>query len=159
MAVSIVDGWHGAPDLAARSDPCWQRLTWLVTSAVEQVVLELAQRRGRVVAPLRYGAQGWGVVIAGGARAREHDHGDAHWSAVWYSDPGDPPPVDDPDAGSIRFTDPRRGGSRALALCTVAPAAGAALLFPGWLRHEVLAYRGTRRRVSVSYNVTLTPGT
>jgi uncharacterized protein (TIGR02466 family) len=60
-------------------------------------------------------------------------------------------------SGAIRFEDPRlplmmAAPARAETFVTVAPRAGALLMWESWLRHEVLAGAGRGERLSISFN-------
>jgi len=99
----------------------------------------------------------WINIIAAGGAHTAHIHPHAVLSGTYYvSVP--------PGVGAIRFEDPR------LALMMAAPARKAAarrenrtfhavqprpgtlLLWESWLRHEVLAGRSRRERISISFN-------
>jgi uncharacterized protein (TIGR02466 family) len=99
----------------------------------------------------------WINVLSAGGAHTAHIHPRSVVSGTYYvSVP--------PGAGAIRFEDPR------LALMMAAPArkpaarkenrtfhvvqptAGTLLLWESWLRHEVLAGKSTRERISISFN-------
>jgi hypothetical protein len=89
-----------------------------------------------------------------------HEHGEAHWSTVYYVDAGDD---DAAESGLLAFVDPRRGGRTVPGVdlfpttFTVRPRTGSLVVFPGWLQHYVHPYRGSRPRVSISCNVVMEP--
>src|SRR5262249_2945098 len=109
----------------------------------------------------RYGLQAWAMVMRNGDYAILHDHGDAHWSCVYYADAGDADEAAHPQSGMLVFVDPRRGGRRIPLLdyspteFGVHPHAGQLVIFPASLQHYVHSYRGKRPRVSISCNVTM----
>ena len=58
--------------------------------------------------------------------------------------------------------DPRRGGRpipglESGATFTIRPRTGMLVVFPGWLQHYVHPYRGTRPRIAIACNVTMSP--
>ena len=60
-------------------------------------------------------------------------------------------------SGDIRFEDPRlplmmAAPPREAAFVTLEPRAGLLLLWESWLRHEVLAGKAKRERLSISFN-------
>ena len=97
----------------------------------------------------------WASVLKPGAAHSGHIHPHAALSGVVYvSIP--------PGAGALRLEDPRLplmmaapprradAGESARAFVTLAPAEGSIFIWESWLRHEVLAGKGTR--VSLSFN-------
>lgn len=162
---SIAGGWHGAPDLPQRPEPCWQALTRGVIGGVRAAATQRAAAVGAALpASLAFRCQGWGVVLGAGHYSEPHDHHESHWSAVWYADAGDPAPADQPLAGRLVFLDPRGpigpGGPVDLfpRTCAIAPERGLLVVFPGWLTHHVHPYAGGRPRVSVAFNVMIGAG-
>jgi uncharacterized protein (TIGR02466 family) len=150
---SVVGGWHSRADLPARGVSALDRLFESVVAQVRDVHSRLGS--GPPV-PVRYLLQAWATVLEQGHYAQVHDHADAHWSAVYYVDAGD---CDDESSGRISWINPV-GGHRALPGAQVVPTAfswlprtGQLLIFPGWLRHAVEPYRGTRPRIAVAANI------
>lgn len=156
-----VGGWHSAPDLGRRPEPCFQALLRAVVDQVGGVVRGLASDQGLAQVPAyRYGVTAWGMVLRDGHYVTIHDHGDAHWSTAYYVDAGDEAPA---PSGQLAFVDPRRSGRPIpeLALFPTSfdlePRTGALVIFPGWLQHHVHAYRGRRPRICISCNLTMEP--
>jgi uncharacterized protein (TIGR02466 family) len=159
LTVANAGGWHSLPDLGQRPEPCYRALFDLVVRHVSVAVGELARASGAAMLPrFRYGVHGWAVILDDGDYVILHDHGDAHWSTVYYVDAGD-----DGATGKIAFVDPRRGGRPIPGVelfpttFTVQPRASALIVFPGWLQHYVHPYRGARPRISISCNLVLEP--
>ena len=91
-------------------------------------------------------------VLFDGGFNKVHDHGDFTWSGVYYVDVGEA--GDDPNNGVLEFIDPRGGVAEAMKkVVRIQPAPGGLVLFPGWLKHYVLPYRGSRPRISIAFNV------
>ncbi|HWU89441.1 MAG TPA: TIGR02466 family protein [Kofleriaceae bacterium] len=154
-----VGGWHSAPDLSQRPQPCFQTLLRTVVDQVAGVVRALASDMGIAKVPAyRYGVTAWGMILRDGHYVTVHDHGDVHWSVAYYVDAGDDAPE---PSGRLAFVDPRRSGRSIPDLdlfpssFDIQPRTSALVIFPGWLQHHVHAYRGQRPRICVSANLTM----
>ena len=160
--VSNVGGWHSADNLASRPEECFRTVLDAIVAGARALTARIGEAAG--VAPLpEFGCElhAWGLILRSGDYAVLHDHGDSHWSAVYWVDAGDDDP-EHPESGRLVFVDPRRRGrplpERDLfsPVAPVKPCAGALIVFPGWLQHYVHAYRGQRPRISISCNVVMT---
>ncbi|MES2639947.1 MAG: putative 2OG-Fe(II) oxygenase [Myxococcota bacterium] len=158
--VSNAGGWHSRPDLPNREEPV---LDALFGSMVEEV----RRFHGRVCQPpdapdahLRIVLQAWATVMERGDHVHVHDHADAHWSAVLYLDAGEMTGETD---GRLSWINPSGGHrnppGRPLSATSfhLTPEAGLLVIFPGWLRHSVFPYAGTRPRVALAANFELAP--
>lgn len=156
---SNIGGWHSRPDLALRPEECFRSLTQYIVGRVRETVDSLAQAMGQRLPAMRMSVQAWAMVMRNGDYTIPHDHADAHWSTVYYTDAGDTDDKVNPDSGLLAFIDPRHGGRPMPGLdllggtFTAQPRTGRLLVFPGWMYHYVHAYRGHRPRVAVSCNV------
>jgi putative 2-oxoglutarate-Fe(II)-dependent oxygenase superfamily protein len=164
---SNVGGWHSRPDLSQRPDACYRTLLQRIVGCVDGVVAELAAASGALPpgAPpprFRYGIHGWAMILGPADYVVLHDHGEAHWSTVYYVDAGDD--TGDATAGRLAFVAPGRGGRPVPGLelfpttFTIRPRTGSLVVFPGWLQHYVHPYRGSRPRISISCNLVLDAG-
>jgi uncharacterized protein (TIGR02466 family) len=160
IARSNVVGWHSTPNLSQRAEPCIVGLMEAIVQHVGQLVGVLAHGVGvTALPPYRYGVQGWAMILGDGDYVQVHDHGESHWSTVYYVDAGEE--GKNAESGKIAFIDPRHGGRPAPGLdlfpstFTIMPRTGALVIFPGWLQHYVHAYRGARPRISISCNVVM----
>jgi len=104
----------------------------------------------------------WASIYGKGDYCMPHSHIRADASVVYMLDPGDPDPTD-VYSGCLYFADPRIAWS-----CPVEPGrvvrpfipkmpAGAMVLFAGEYLHGVHTYRGNAPRITMSWNITLTP--
>lgn len=158
---SNVGGWHSLPDLSQRPVACLQALMRAIVAHVGELVRTLAAASAQAVPPFRFGVQAWAMIMRDGDYATLHDHGDAHWSCVYYVDAGDADLARHELSGVLVFLDPRRGGrpipglAMSASTFTVAPRTGTLVVFPGYLQHYVHAYRGDRPRISVSANLVM----
>ena len=143
-----------------RSDvPEVQALAQFCSQAVGGLVTELRRRLGRPEpAGLRIEMpESWFHITRDGGYHDVHLHPNCSWCGIYYVDPGDatltPPngcnrfyPPFEPnyhDYGTTAvFTDP----------ADVAPAEGTLVLFPSYLHHSAIVYRGTRDRIIASFN-------
>lgn len=153
---SNVGGWHSAPDLAQRPGGCFQAITDQVAEHVLDFSRQLA---GQPLDGYRLDVQGWAMIMRAGDYTVLHDHGDAHWSAVYWVDAGDPAPA---PSGRLVLVDPRRGGRPIPGVdipanTVIEPRTASLVVFPGWLQHYVHVYRGDRPRISLSWNLVLVP--
>jgi len=150
---SVVGGWHSRSDLPMRGDAA---LDVLFAAIVEQV----RQVHGAVASgedlQLRFMLQAWATVLEHGHYSQVHDHADSHWSAVYYVDAGDSEAA---SSGRISWINPV-GPHRELPAAQLTPTSfnctprtGLLAIFPGWLRHAVEPYQGTRPRIAVAANI------
>lgn len=124
-------------------------------------------RQGRPVS-IQWKANMWANVNRTGHGNEFHSHPGSFWSAVYYVDDGG---IDaDPSlGGELEFMDPRGPGpamyapqlaygSAGLSVGAnevVRPKSGRLVMFPAWLLHQVRPYRGTARRISIAFNLSL----
>ncbi len=159
---SNVGGWH-SPNLTERPEAYVRTLIQTIVGKVRETVQTLAQERQQSLPPMRMGVHAWAMVMRNGDYTIPHDHSEVHWATVYYADAGDADETAHPASGLLALVDPRTGGRPMPGLeilgttFTVPPRTGRLIVFPGWLRHYVHAYRGQRPRVSLSCNVVFEP--
>lgn len=105
----------------------------------------------------------WFHVTREGGQKTLHNHPNASWSMVYYVDGGD----EDLEnrSGVIQFYDPRGSAGMYQDPANMhlkreynfngvgyLPKAGMLLIFPSYLYHEVLPYRGKRPRINIAAN-------
>lgn len=161
---SNMGGWHSAPDLSTRDDPDLRALMDAIWAGVRTSVDALgASRSAGVGQSYRFGIQAWAMVMRAGDYIVPHHHAAAPLSGVLYLDAGEPATEIHPKSGRLTFIDPRNGIAPAdgldlfPALFEVRPRTASMAVFPGFVQHFVHTYQGGRPRVSVSFNVRLTP--
>lgn len=111
---------------------------------------------------LIYQHQAWVNINPPGSSNKVHYHANCHFSGIYYIS------LQAPECGSIFFRDPRVA-SRMLTYpvneeteftareVRMPPEAGRMYVFPGWLEHGVEVNESDRDRVSIAFNVLLTP--
>jgi uncharacterized protein (TIGR02466 family) len=154
-------GWHSPADLALRADPCYRAVMKVIVDHVSATQSKVLAAMGLSPSPCRVSAEAWAMVMHNGDYTIAHDHGDAHWSTTYYVDAGDADLDRTPDSGALALLDPRRGGRRIAGIdgstFTIRPRTGMLVVFPGWVQHYVHPYRGTRPRVAIACNLTMSP--
>jgi len=157
-----VGGWHSPADLALRADPCYRAVMKVIVDHVGATQSKVVAAMGLAPPPCRVAAEAWAMVMHNGDYTIAHDHGDATWSTTYYVDAGDADLERTPDSGALALLDPRRGGRPIAGIdpgstFTIRPRTGMLVVFPGYLQHYVHPYRGTRPRVAIACNLTMSP--
>jgi uncharacterized protein (TIGR02466 family) len=147
-------GWHSRMDLMTRPQSSFRALSDTILEHVRRAAAAATMADHDVDNACMVHA--WAMVMRRGDYTVLHDHGDAHWSTAYYADAGD-----GAASGALVFSDPRAGTGPAMtggcdsASYAIRPRTGTLVVFPGWLKHQVCAYDGTRPRVSISTNVVM----
>ena len=159
LSRSNVGGWHSDHDLLAWDIPAVKVLHRRILRMTAD--LTSATLRGAKGARFAFAIEAWANVARAGQYHLVHDHAGSHWSGVYYAATGTP----DADArfnGQLELLDPRSGtGMVPLHAGSfeernmVTPEPGLKVLFPSWLRHHVLPFKGTGERISIAFNVRL----
>lgn len=156
---SNVGGWHSRADLPTRGVPALDALFEALVAQVRDQHAQVAAEQGTPELAARFVLQAWATVMEAGHFVQVHDHADAHWSMVVYVDAGDDGEETADVGARIAWLNPV-GPHRSMPGVNLAPTAfelqprsGMAVIFPGWLRHWVQPYRGTRPRICIAGNV------
>lgn len=156
---SNVGGWQSQPDFLDLAEPCVIALRRHIVGLMRHVMALPADGDASRVDG-RLGVTGWANVNGAGDFNRVHDHPGSHWSGVYYVSLGQPDPGSELN-GAIEFLDPRPSanqpipGYRAGSAMAVPPAAGEFILFPSWIQHYVMPFRGAGERISVAFNASV----
>jgi uncharacterized protein (TIGR02466 family) len=152
-------GWHSRHDV----------LEWggEALAVVARAIVGLADAHthdSAAVPSVRRGwrLEGWANVIEGAGGHHRHVHPGCFWSAVYYVK------VDPGEGGELELFDPRgpqvemyapdlRIEGQGNGIHRIAPVAGQLVLFPSWLSHAVVPYRGDGRRITVAINLMAGP--
>ena len=154
---SNVGGWHSeGADLMSWGGPAIERLGGWILQATKDMT---AATSGLTTVTGRFTVWAWANVLYRGGYNFVHDHPRHGWSGVYYVDPGDNDSANEL-AGQIEFVDPRNlvaahplPGDPFSSEVRIRPETGMMLMFPGWLKHFVHPYQGSRPRISISFNV------
>jgi uncharacterized protein (TIGR02466 family) len=160
---SNVGGWHSEADM----------LNWGGDAAyqVADAAVRMAKRMTHFSEPEGAEAydwliQMWANVGGPGSANLTHTHPGNLFACVFYVDFGGDASED--TGGEFFLEDPRfpmtamhlpalrmRGsdGNPQRTVLNFRPDPGDLIMFPAWMRHGVLAYRGTRERISIAINV------
>jgi uncharacterized protein (TIGR02466 family) len=154
-------------DLFERDLPELRTLRAFCEAVVEQVARGLHENVWEPAARVRVQiVDSWFHITRDGGYHDVHSHAMCSWCGIYYVDIGDS--TLRPPNGINRFYDPRGNtesfsdlGTKYLreeSCVDMPPEDGALLLFPSYLRHSALPYRGTRDRIVVAFNASIQPG-
>jgi uncharacterized protein (TIGR02466 family) len=154
--ISNVGGWQSNNDLMRWQVPEVARLKDWINRAYGAV---MCSELGTEGFHSRYTVSAWANVNQSGDYNRSHLHSNNHWSGVYYVDAGRLDTAVMPN-GAIEFVDPRPAatvfglpGLDVPSTWTIHPDAGVMLMFPSWMRHSVLPFRGDGPRISIAFNL------
>jgi len=158
-ARSTIGGWRSGNDFMDRPEPCVRELATRAQTMVGEIT-ELMMKPGK----RRYHMEGWINLLGQGGYNSPHVHPNSTWSLVYYVTGNPPPATGDPGfSGKIELLDPRPGAAASYTVenamqsrTLLNPQAGAMLVFPSWLQHQVHPYHGPGERISVAINVLVT---
>jgi uncharacterized protein (TIGR02466 family) len=152
--------YESAFDLFKSDLPEVQALAKFCSQALGSLVMELRRRLNRPPAAgnLRIDMpESWVHITRDGGYHDMHLHPNCSWCGIYYLDPGDA--TLKPPNGVNRFYPPfgpnyHDFGTTALSTdpADVAPEEGTLVLFPSYLHHSAIVYRGTRDRIIASFN-------
>jgi uncharacterized protein (TIGR02466 family) len=149
-------------DLFARDHPGLKRLMAFIGQSVQQAV---AHVNGPKVPPGKIRVEvpdSWFHITNGGGHHDAHYHGGCSWCGIYYLQAGESAAAAGGAPNGVnRFYSPLgRGGAHAdygnaylgAVYVDVPPQDGLLLLFPSYLLHSALPYRGATDRVVISFN-------
>ena len=169
VSMSNVGGWQSDRQMLQWGGQPAARLLDRMVQAAERFTVDVAaQGKPR----FRWAAEMWANVSGPDASNQYHAHPGAFWSAVYYVDDGygggdgkdmggelvlqDPRmPMIMMTMPTLRFKRPDRPPDEPE--LAMRPAAGRLVMFPAWLNHCVMRYRGTAERVSIAANLSAVP--
>ena len=156
MNRSNVGGWHSAKTLFDEPEPELKQLATHIDALVRQLA-GLAVSKEAWKGGVTYSA--WANVSRRGDYNRMHNHPGAHWSGVYYVDPGTADREPAGEAGKIEFQDPRglaqmthTPGEPFGRSFSIRPTAGQVLIFPSFMFHCVHPYHDDGARISIAFN-------
>lgn len=129
----------------------------------------LTSDRGGQPARVTWKMNCWANINRSGHGNEAHAHAGSYWSGTYYVDDGGIG-ADPSLGGELEFMDPRGigpamyapnlafavpGGLSVGAAEVIPPVAGALVLFPAWLYHQVRPYTGKATRISIAFNLSI----
>lgn len=158
---STVGGFQTDNSLLSRSEPEIVKLAQMIGESVEAYLGQLFQVECfKPPSGLKIEVWGWGINMREGDINTQHVHPNAKVSGTYYvSMP--PPKAKEKNPmkpeGAIIFTDPRPRANmnrlpNQITDITVPPRPGQMILFPSYLEHFVLPFRGSGVRTCVAFN-------
>lgn len=165
---SNLGGWHSEDDMMAWAPEQARRI---LTQAVELCSPRLADVHPNGKRDFQFDARMWANINGPGNANQMHCHPGALWSGVYYVDVGEDGSGTDVE-GELMLQDPRfpmntmympdlllRGADNEpqYSQFAVRPVNGRIVLFPSWLMHSVRPYRGEGERISVAFNILVSP--
>ena len=105
---------------------------------------------------------GWSVILREGEISTPHTHPGAHLSGVYYVTTKKKTPETQNTEGNLVLVDPRIRASAAplkhqKTNALFEPKPGVTVMFPSFLEHYVLPFKGDGVRISIAYNITFPP--
>ena len=161
VAAKMKDRLYESPfDLFRTDVPEVQELARFCSQALGMLVTELRRRLNRppFAGNLRIDmAESWVHITRDGGYHDMHLHPNCSWCGIYYIETGDA--TLKPPNGVNRFYPPfgptyHDAGTAALATdaADLAPEEGTLVLFPSYLHHSAIVYRGQRDRIIISFN-------
>ncbi|HEX3984808.1 MAG TPA: TIGR02466 family protein [Acidisoma sp.] len=167
VQASNAGGWHSDRAILDWGGP---RMGEIIAAARHVAGQMTADRHGQTVHP-NWTVQAWANVNGPGDGNICHYHPGSFWSGTYYVDDGGC--ADDPAlGGEFEMIDPRGPGPGMYAPGlkfagddgasvgsgeTIRPRPGLLFLFPSWLFHQVRPYRGSALRISIAFNLGVSP--
>lgn len=155
-------GWHSESDFFVRPESAHAEVSKAIYAAVSDLTRRM--RGPKATTGIQMQINGWINVNPPGAYNVPHDHPGSFWSGCYYISTN-PEPAQGDEGGAITFIDMRCAPTgqplvKAPAFVgnhTVHPRAGALLLFPSNLKHWVHPNNWDKDRVTMAFNVFLSP--
>lgn len=170
VRISNIDGWQSDTGMLAWGGDAAAALNARMIAAAEKFTVDVAAGEGGPRHEWR--STMWANVSPPGGLNQMHTHPGAYWSAVYYVDDGYAG-VDDPSlGGELMLMDPRMpmvlmtmpnlrfrvpGAAPHEPQLAMRPKSGRIVMFPAWLSHGVMPYRGKGERISIAVNLNAVP--
>jgi uncharacterized protein (TIGR02466 family) len=169
VTISNVGGWQSDRQMLQWGGEPANRLLARMIAAAERFTVDVAAPdRPR----FRWAAEMWANVSPPHASNQYHTHPGAFWSAVYYVDDGFGGSDDRSLGGELVLQDPRMpmimmtmptlrfrrpGRPPDEPELAMRPVAGRIIMFPAWLNHCVMQYKGASERISIAANLSAVP--
>ena len=163
---SIKGGYHSNRRFFENDNQAVQQLKQLIHQESSEYLKEFWKTESNLpleeVGSISMRMNGWSVVLREGDVSTPHLHPRANISGVYYVMVADRDPDDAPGAGHLVLADPRIRASVApirnqATTVMVPPRAGMIVMFPSYLEHYVLPFKGEGKRISIAFNISFAP--
>ncbi len=163
---SIQGGYHSSRDFFEFENESVQMLKELLMADVRSYLAEYWRQESTSplsdVSDLSMRMTGWSVILRQGGVSTPHTHPGAHLSGVYYVSTHEKSGVATDQGGDLVLVDPRIRatvapvkGQKSNAIFQPKP--GITVMFPSFLEHYVLPFKGDGVRISIAYNITFSP--
>lgn len=161
---SIKGGYHSSRRFFEIDNPAIQKLKKLIVNDSLEYMRDFWKSESNVpleeVGAIKMKMNGWSVILREGDISTPHLHPRANLSGVYYVT-GIPQP-DNATEGNLVLSDPRiRAGVAPIrnqaSNVMIQPHAGNVVMFPSYMEHYVLPFKGEGTRISIAFNLTFAP--
>ena len=170
VRISNIDGWQSDNAMLHWGGEAARALERRILAAADRFTIDISARDG--TPRHNWVASMWANISPPGGSNQMHTHPGAYWSAVYYVDDGYAGSSDPALGGELVLLDPRMptvlmampnlrfrapDGARHEPQLNMRPKSGRIIMFPGWLTHGVMPYRGRGERISIAVNLIAMP--
>ena len=156
QVASQIGGWSSGGDALQWEYPAIDALKKTISAGIREMINTTKTVEAK---PAPLFMRGWFSVMHDGAYSRQETYHPAAYTGIYYVQAGDQT-EDERWSGAVQFIDPRTGvgaaevpGNPFVNKVRVLPKDGLLLIFPGWLRHVIYPYSGTKEQVSLCFNI------
>ena len=161
---SIEGGYHSSRQFFDSDNTAVQQLKTMLMDDAKQYLAHYWRQESTTpiesLGELSMRMSGWSVILRQGDVSKPHTHPGAQLSGVYYVSTQET----QSSGGELVLADPRIRatvaplvGQRSNAIFQ--PKTGITVLFPSFLEHYVLPFKGAGERISIAYNVIFSPNT
>lgn len=160
---SIKGGYHSDIKFFEQDHQAVKQLSGLIEYNFKQYIKDLWRSDSSEpfdkVWPFKIALWGWSVLLREGGFSAPHLHPNANISGVYYVT-GNIEKSDIPNAGHLALCDPRTRAHvwpirNNYETIKIPPKPGSMVMFPSWMEHYVVPFRGNDERISIAFNIAL----
>lgn len=159
---SVAGGYHSSRQFFDSSHTAIQQLKTMLMNDAKQYLAHYWKQESTTpidsLGELSMRMSGWSVILRQGDISKPHTHPGAQLSGVYYVSTQE----NQSGGGELVLADPRIRATVAPLVgqksnAVFQPKTGITVLFPSFLEHYVLPFKGTGERISIAYNVIFSP--
>ena len=163
---SIKGGYHSSRQFFESDNEAVQQLKQLIHKDSLEYMRDFWKSESNIplesVGSIRMKMNGWSVILREGDVSVPHIHPRANISGVYYATSVKDDPNIMSGAGNLVLADPRvRAGVAPIrnqaSNVMIPPRAGTMVMFPSYMEHYVLPFKGKGHRISIAFNLTFAP--